>query len=132
MQEETVTLIEEGWTFVIDSILAKSTGGEVTGWFLYYRLNEHQTDTGRKENLVTRYLNDLRNPITLKVPPEFYTDEDSNKPFNYEIGTDDVYDGMANIFSKNYGEIPKPSLSIPLHEIPPSMRDGLMKTMGHE
>jgi len=119
----------EGWSFVIDRIEVKSTGGLVYGWFMYFRLETTRDPVaGILENLVTHYITPFNTPSVLKIP-RFLFDKASegDTVVDLEIGPKEIYSGLLRLFNMSYTGIPSPRIEVPLHTIPPSRREELLR-----
>ena len=56
--------LTEGMTFILDSINVRSTGGTVTGWFMYFKIQSVDTEQGSVEQLVTDYITPYKSPLS--------------------------------------------------------------------
>lgn len=126
---QTTNKPTEGWTFIIDKLEIKSTGGMVHGWFMYYKLETLSTSNGAsRENLITHYLTPFNSPAVIKIPRFLFTNEaNADTVVDLEIGPKEIYAGLVKLFSLGYSSIPTPQLEIPLHTIPPSKREALIR-----
>lgn len=126
------TNLPKGWTFILERIETNSLGGQAFGWFVFYSLIEIVEHDAKREELIIHYLTPYESPTSIKISKDFFdSDSEGLAGSSYEIGPKQIYEGLSNVFALNYGEIPSPPVTIPLHTIPPHKRDEVKSRFEH-
>jgi hypothetical protein len=76
---------------------------------------------GTSEEYVPWYLTDAAKPVTLEIPPWFFT-----KPID-KVSARDAVGQFVRIFRKPINVIPPKRIDVPLHKIPPIKRQAFVK-----
>ena len=118
--------LTEGMTFILDSINVRSTGGTVTGWFMYFKIQSVDTEQGSVEQLVTDYITPYKSPAVLDIKRFLFDEGSKDGTVNLEVGPKQIYQGLKNLFRLGYGDIPSPRIDVPLHGVPPSQRESFI------